>query len=202
MAGHAMTAWRANIALFFSIAVTQSIVLTAPHIAKSSEVGANSLGTAEGTIDQKAKMPAGPNVAEPKVFGNPLLAISLDQLSSTRQRPLFSPTRRPPPAVAVAPLAAAPVLIPPPPERPQLTLVGTVVGEQDGIGVFVEQSTQKVFRLKIGEAHEGWTLRSIRRRAVDLEKDGRLVVVEMPSIAPILPQPSSSPTRLLKRVGN
>jgi hypothetical protein len=196
-----MTAWRANIALFFSIAITQSLVLTAPHIAKSSEVGASSLSTAERTIDQKAKMSADSNVAESKVFGNPLWAISLDRLSSTRQRPIFSPTRRPPPAMAVAPLAAAPVLIPPPPERPQLTLVGTVVGEQDGIGVFVEQSTQKVFRLKFGEAHEGWVLRLIRRRAVDLEKDGRLVVVEMPSIAPILPQPSS-PTRLLKREGN
>jgi hypothetical protein len=197
-----MIAWRANIALFFSIAVTQSLVMTTPDIAKSSEVGANSPGTAERTIDQKAKMPAGPNIAEPKVFGNPLWAISLDQLSSTRERPLFSPTRRPLPAAAVAPVAAAPIPITPTPERPQLRLVGTVVGEQDGIGLFVEQSTEKVFRLKIGEAHEGWTLRSIRRRAVDLEKDGRLVVVEMPSIAPILPQPSSSPTRLLKRVGN
>lgn len=194
-----MIAWRANTAFLFSIAVTQTLVITAPHVAKSSEVGANSVGTAERMIDQKAKMPTDPNIAEP---GNPLWVISLDQLSSTRQRPLFSPTRRPLPAVAVAPVAAAPIPITPPPERPQLTLVGTVVGEQDGIGVFVEQSTQKVFRLKIGEAYEGWSLRSMRRRAVELEKNGRLVVVEMPSIAPILPQPSSSSTRLLKRVGN
>jgi hypothetical protein len=198
MAGREMIARCAQIA-FFAIAVTQSPVMIAPHIAKANEIGANSTGTAEHTIDQKTVMQS-PNIVEPKVFGNPLWAISLDQLSNTRQRPLFSPTRRPPPAVAIGPVAAAPIVITPPPERPQLSLVGTVVGEQEGIGVFIEQSTQKVFRLKIGEAHEGWILRSIQRRAVSLEKGGRQIVVEMPGVAPVLPQTSTSPTRILKRV--
>jgi hypothetical protein len=201
MAGREMIARRAH-KTFFAMAVTQSLVMIVPHIAKANEIGANSTGTAEHSIDQKAAIPPGPNIAEPKVLNNPLWAISLDQLSSTRQRPLFSPTRRPPPAVAIGPVAAAPIVITPPPERPQLSLVGTVVGEQEGIGVFIEQSTQKVFRLKIGEAHEGWILRSIQRRAVSLEKGNRLAVVEMPPVAPVLPQTSASPTRVLKRVSD
>lgn len=184
---------------FFAFAVTQGLMIIAPQIAKANELGANTARTAEHTIDQTAAIPPRPNVGENQVFNNPLWAISLDQLSNTRQRPLFSPTRRPPPAIAVGPVTAAPIVVPPQPERPQLSLVGTVVGEEEGIGVFIEQATQKVFRLKIGDAHEGWSLRSIQRRAVSLEKGGRLIVVEMPSVAPVLPQTATSPARILKR---
>jgi hypothetical protein len=184
--------------IFIAIAVTQHVVTIAPHIVKAGEIEVIDSGSAKRTTDTTDQGP----IAEPKAFSNPLWAISLDQLSNTRQRPLFALTRRPPPAMVIVPIAAAPIVVPPPPEQPQLSLVGAITGDEDGIGLFIEQSTRKVFRLKIGEAHEGWILRSIRSRAVSLEKDGRLVVVEMLPITPVLPQTSTSPTHILKRVSD
>ena len=66
---------------------------------------------------------------------NPLWAIPLKQLSNTRERPIFSPSRRPlASAVVGPPPAAAPVRVPPKPagpQNPELSLVGTVIGEKE-----------------------------------------------------------------------
>jgi len=68
---------------------------------------------------------------------NPLWAIPLSTLTATRDRPLFSASRRPPPP-AVVPVAVAPPPPPPPPptepEKPNLILVGTVVGDANSFG--------------------------------------------------------------------
>jgi general secretion pathway protein N len=118
--------------------------------------------------------------------GNPLWAIPLRQLSATVARPLFAPSRRPPPpVVADAPRAAA--LLPPPkaaePDKPDLSLLGTVAASStEGIGIFVEQGAGKnVLRLKIGENHKGWVLRTVQRREVAFEKSGETVVLAIPS---------------------
>ncbi len=65
--------------------------------------------------------------------GNPLWAIPLKGLSATRERPIFSPSRRPRAAMA----ATTPYVPPRPaktaaPDRPQLTLVGTIAGDKEG----------------------------------------------------------------------
>src|SRR5207253_938235 len=84
--------------------------------------------------------------------GNPLWGIPLKLLSATRDRPIFSPSRRPPPlntappALAVAP----PVQAPKPPERPQLSLVGTTVNGDDGFAIFLDPSTRAPLRLSMG----------------------------------------------------
>ena len=80
---------------------------------------------------------------EPPSGGNPLWGVPIDKLTATRERPLFTASRRPPaPPVAPEPPAEPP---PPPaePERPQLTLVGTVTGEQQKVAV-VQTKPQKV----------------------------------------------------------
>lgn len=106
--------------------------------------------------------------------GNPLWAIPIRSMSATRERPLFSPSRRPPPApIAAAPPAPPPPSPPAPPAPPPLTLVGTVLGDGGGIGVFVDQATKNVVRLRIGEGHDGWTLHEIRSRTAILEEDKR-----------------------------
>src|SRR5262245_45248029 len=61
--------------------------------------------------------------------GNPLWAISLKGLSATHERPIFSPSRRPPPS-AVAVTSYVQPAKPQEPERPQLSLVGTVAGKE------------------------------------------------------------------------
>jgi general secretion pathway protein N len=133
-----------------------------------------------------APVPAGAQSA------NPLWAIPLSALSGTRERPIFSSSRRPPPP-AVAP-ATAPKLIAAPkprePERPQLSLVGTVASGDEGIGIFLDQSTKAALRLKVGENYQGWKLQSVQGREVILEKDQQGVVLALPQ--PGAPQPAGA----------
>jgi hypothetical protein len=69
---------------------------------------------------------------------------------------------------------------PPPPEPPSLTLLRTIAGEGEGLAMFMEPATQIVVRLRTGEAHQGWVLRSVRARYVLLEKDSRTESVSLP----------------------
>jgi general secretion pathway protein N len=139
---------------------------------------------AQGTPDSKARTPASsealdqarpmtaPNKEKP-LIGNPLWKIALSALQETRARPIFSPSRRPPsPPVVAAPPAPAPK--PPTPREPdhlKLTLLGTVIGASEGIGVFVDETSKDVIRIRTGASHDGWTLRSLQRRAASFEKD-------------------------------
>jgi hypothetical protein len=112
---------------------------------------------------------------------NPLWGVPLNQLSGTRDRPIFSPSRRPPPAA----VAAEASLIKPPPrkkeiEPPQLSLVGTIASDDEGFGIFLDQSTKTALRLKVGEDYQGWKLRAIRGREVTMEKDGHAAVLTLP----------------------
>jgi hypothetical protein len=115
--------------------------------------------------------------------GNPLWAVPLSSLTLTRERPIFSASRRPPaPSVAVAPVVQARPAPPPPPrqpERPRLSLVGTVGGEQ-GIAVFVDQATQAIVRLRTGEGHDGWVLRAVGSREVTLQNERDTAVLTLP----------------------
>jgi hypothetical protein len=123
--------------------------------------------------------------SERALSANPLWAIPLSQLSITRDRPIFSPSRRPPPP-AVAPAAVPRVAaVPKPrePERPQLTLVGTIASDDEGFGIFLDQSTKAVFRLKVGEDHQGWKLRSVQGREAILEKDQQVVPLALPQLS-------------------
>jgi len=112
---------------------------------------------------------------------NPLWGIPLTQLSGTRDRPIFSPSRRPPPAT----IAAEPAVVRPPPRKkeiqpPQLALVGTIASGDEGFGIFIDQSTKAALRLKVGEDFQGWKLLTIRGREVTMGKDERSAVLTLP----------------------
>ena len=117
--------------------------------------------------------------------GNPLWAVPLSLLHNTRDRPLFSTSRRPPPPPDLAPpvVAAAPPPPPPPPKpaKPDLSLIGTIVGDSDGIGVFLEAGTDKVLRLHTGEGHQGWILREVGGRKATLDSDTTSAVLVLPA---------------------
>src|SRR5215510_11692513 len=114
--------------------------------------------------------------------GNPLWAIPLNTLTATRARPIFSPSRRPPPpAIVAAPYVPPPrAAMPAEPDRPQLTLVGTVTGEQEAFGIFLDQTANKIVRLKLGDLHGGWILRQVRGREVMLQKNDEIVFLALP----------------------
>jgi hypothetical protein len=118
---------------------------------------------------------------ERALSANPLWGIPLTSLSGTRDRPIFSPSRRPP-AVAVAPAVAPKVAAVKPRERerPQLNLVGTIASSDEAFGIFLDQSTKAALRLKIGEDYQGWKLRSVQGREATLEKDQEVITLELP----------------------
>jgi general secretion pathway protein N len=133
-------------------------------------------------------MPTDPQPPHLTQGGNPLWAIPLSALSNTRDRPLFSSSRRPPPSVV------APIIVPKAvviakakdPERPQLALVGTIAHDDERFGIFLNQSTATALRLKVGEDFQGWILREVEGREAKLEKDRQTVVLS-------LPQPGAMP---------
>jgi general secretion pathway protein N len=128
--------------------------------------------------------------------GNPLWAIRFDSLSATRDRPIFSVSRRPPPPIVPPVVVAAP---PPPPlkeiepEQLRLTLLGTVVAGDGGIAICLNQGTGETVRVRMGEDFEGWTLRSVRKREVAFEKAELRALLGLPS--PDDPQPSAPAPR-------
>jgi general secretion pathway protein N len=114
--------------------------------------------------------------------GNPLWAIPLGRLTASRDHPLFSKTRRPPPVAAVARPASAPIMSPPKPiepEKPELSLLGTIAGREK-IGLFIDSTSKTVVRLKAGENHKGWVLRAVRPRQVELAKGLDSAVLDVP----------------------
>jgi hypothetical protein len=134
--------------------------------------------------------PSPPAPAERTLSANPLWAMPLSQFSVTRERPIFLPSRRPPAPAVTAAVTPKTVTVPKPkePERPQLSLVGTILSDEDKFGIFVEQSTKVVVRLKVGEDFQGWKLGSIKGREAALEKNQSVFVLEMPQ--PGLSQPT------------
>jgi hypothetical protein len=147
--------------------------------------------------------PAAPASA-PALSANPLWAMPLAQFPVTRERPIFSSSRRPPPP-AVAPVAVPKVAaVPKPrePERPPLTLVGTAASDEEGFGMFLDQTTKVVFRLRVGEVYQGWKLRSVQGRETTLEKDQQLVPLALPQpsveqLAIEVPPPAANAEKLL-----
>lgn len=134
--------------------------------------------------DPVSTNPSAVPVDTPARPANPLWAIPLSRLSATRERPIFSVTRRPPVVAIVKPVAAA---APPPKhleqEKPTLSLIGTIVGigAGAGIGLFVDAVDKKsTISLKAGDNHHGWVLRAVGRRQVELAKGLDVVVLDLP----------------------
>jgi general secretion pathway protein N len=147
-----------------------------------------------GSLDAIGPLPAPSKEANPGApipqprSGNPLWGIPLTQLSATRDRPIFSPSRRPPPVVArpVVAVVNIPVAKPKEPDRPKLSLLGTIVHGDDGFAIFMDQATAAPLRIRIGADYQGWTLRFVRAGSAMLQKD-------QDSVEFALPRPTSDP---------
>ena len=139
--------------------------------------------TAKPANDAPNGAPQSAGEATPAVSANPLWAIPMSSLVATRNRPLFTPSRRPPaPVVANAPPPLRPPPPPPPPapEHPNLTLVGTVAGENEGVAVFIIQGTRDTVRLRTGEGRSGWILQSVDHSTATMQKGDQTETLAMP----------------------
>jgi hypothetical protein len=166
-----------------SVAATDPLNVDAAEDASAGSSAASAIWAQPAARAQAQVVTAPPApVPERALSANPLWAIPLTALSGTRDRPIFSSSRRPPPP-AVAPAAVPKVAaVPKPrePERPQLSLLGTIAGDDEGFGIFLDQSTKAVLRLKVDEDYQGWKLRSVQGREVTLEKDQQFVTLALP----------------------
>ncbi|HEY1942356.1 MAG TPA: hypothetical protein VGH40_09560 [Roseiarcus sp.] len=114
--------------------------------------------------------------------GNPLWAIPSDSLSATRDRPLFSRSRRPA-AVAVAPVStptATVVAKPAAPEPPPFKLLGTIVGLEARVALLKDRSSSSVLRVHEGETQSGWRAVKVAARSIVLARGADTVTLDLP----------------------
>jgi hypothetical protein len=167
---------------------------SASGVANPAGLDISETGTAPDGMQQssaQAQQPPGEQTAQPR-SGNLLWGIPLKLLSATRDRPIFSASRRPPPtpAAPVAVVVIRPVQAPKPPERPQLSLVGTIINGADGFAIFLDQSTRAPLRIRMGAGYQGWMLRQIEARSVTLQKGDDVAVLSFPPPATNPPIPA------------
>jgi hypothetical protein len=152
----------------------------------SSAEGAAAGQTSSETAAPEAVSPVAPiNPSQAPVktapSANPLWGIPLKQLSNTRDRPIFSSSRRP--TLVADPVTPPSVERPREPERPQLALLGTIVNGDDGYGIFMDQVTREPVRIRIGTTYQGWTLRSIKAGIAELENGQDSAQIALPKSA-------------------
>lgn len=150
--------------------------------------------------EQHQALGQNPDQHAPPPGGNPLWGVPLSALSATRDRPIFSASRRPPaPPPPPMPVAEAPPPPPPPaqPEQPHFTLVGTAIGKPQNVALIFDSASKNLVRLYVGEAASGWTLRSVDLRTMTLEKDSQTVVLALPTPGTPAPSPGMAAAPLL-----
>jgi hypothetical protein len=121
----------------------------------------------------QAHAPATPTAG----LASPLAVHPLDRLSATRERPLFSPSRRAP-APPPAPIIGPPPPPPPPPEPPNVTLVGIVMEAEEARAI-VRSGPNEVRRVRIGDDIGGWKVAQIEGRRLVLKLDSRVATFSM-----------------------
>jgi hypothetical protein len=145
-------------------------------------------------IDATRQAPVDPYA----VLSNPIVAQSIDSLSATRERPLFSPTRRPP-----APPAAAPPPIvrradpAPPPSPPGVVLLGVVIGADTARAFVRSELPDKTLRVGIGDDVGGWKVSRIERRELVLSLGDRSATFTILNSAKTAEPPSVGPSSKL-----
>jgi hypothetical protein len=203
--GEMIRLWTASLALTVGcLPVANAIAPTRQASLSQNESNQIVAGSTHPASDHLGGDNSGPVVhagdaknAASRQLGNPLWEISLAELPATRERPIFSPSRRAPaPAIAAASTVepVAQIIIESQPELPPFTLVGTVHSDSENLGVFFDETSKEVVRLHVGQADADWVLQSVASRTTTVEKNGQRVTLALPA-AGSEPAPSSSAPR-------
>jgi general secretion pathway protein N len=140
-------------------------------------------GQTSPNTEQFPTAPKDVGARQPPPGGNPLWGIPIDALDATRERPVFSASRRPPMPPVVAQRVTAPPPPPKPaePEQPLLTLVGTACGNPKNVAVVLDRTTKTLVRVHVGDVASGWIVRSVDSRKMTVEKNSQTVTVALPA---------------------
>ncbi len=107
---------------------------------------------AGGETPPLAALPAPPSYAMAPV----------EDFSTILERPLFSPTRRPPAEGVAAAAAPEPAL--------QVTLVGVIISSEEQIAIVRLKDAGRFARLSVGDSFQGWVLDSIEPSRVTFRR--------------------------------
>jgi hypothetical protein len=129
-----------------------------------------------------------PDAVQPELaIANPVATLVLASLSATRDRPLFSSSRRPPQAPFVRLIEPPPVPPVAPAPPPSIALIGVIM-EANGSFAVVRAGTQagtnqaaanKSIRVRIGDQIDGWMVTQIADLQLVLSRDGRVANFSM-----------------------
>ena len=104
---------------------------------------------------------------------NPLASLDKESLRDMIERPLFTPTRRPPPKPAPRETEAAFVPPPAPASAPDYTLLGIIRDGDRAIALLHSRSDGRNLRMEAGDMIGGWEVADVDRVSVRLRgKDG------------------------------
>jgi general secretion pathway protein N len=124
---------------------------------------------ADTTSSTQARL--SPDVELPPLVGNPIAQVPLDRLSATRDRPLFSASRRPtaPPPPPAAPriehaAQRSPV------QSPSVALFGIVIGAQGPRAFIGTGPTDPIVGVRPGDDVSGWRVTAITQRSLVLSR--------------------------------
>ena len=107
---------------------------------------------------------------------NPLAAHALEDFAATRDRPLFTPSRRP---FVAPPVARAEAPPPPPPPPPELTFFGTLVDAEGASAIVRGGPSEKPVHVHVGDMVGGWKIAMIDDRQIVLSRDDRSITFTM-----------------------
>jgi len=119
-----------------------------------------------------AQQPAATNtpaLAAAPAAADDLSGVPLEHFRAIVERPLFSPTRRPPPSSAGEPDSGP----------RQFQLKGVVVSAREQHALIVSQATGKSYRVRTGDVVEGWRVERITADSAAFTKDGVEALVRL-----------------------
>jgi len=136
---------------------------------------------AVGMIGQPAAAQPGDSVSQPRalpqVLDNPVAAVRFEQLSATREKPLFAPDRHLP---VKPPIVMPPAPPPPPPAAPpQVSLLGVVIDGNGPRAVIRSDPSGKNIPLRLGDDVAGWRVTEIEDQQLVLSLDDRSFAVKL-----------------------
>ncbi len=134
-----------------------------------------------GEIPPLAALPAQPYYAMAPV----------EDFSAILERPLFSPSRRPPEQGVAA--------VPAPESQLQVTLVGVIISSEEQIAIVRLTDASRFARLSVGDSLQGWILDLIEPNRITFRRGD---VEETIELTYNVPPPVQKPTRRKRRTRN